>query len=865
MPEDPVCPKCGGVMPGDAPQGLCPTCRVALALGVQSLSPSSNAPGDPDRSTVHEDETLFPKIADPHDIPTIGPVAASDAPTEPVLEAIRSLGAIRYFGDYELLSEIARGGMGVVYRARQVSLNRPVALKMILSGNLAGEEDIKRFHIEAEAAANLDHPGIVPIYEIGEHDGQHFFSMGFVAGTSLAAKVAAGPLPPREAATLTMQVAEAMQYAHERNVIHRDLKPANVLLDRQGQPRVTDFGLAKRLQADSGLTQTGQVMGTPSYMPPEQAEGNLVGPAADVYALGAILYCLLTGRPPFQAASPMETLIQVVGQEPVPVRQLNPSVPRDLETICLKCLAKEPERRCASAAALAQELGRFLAGKPILARPVGTTERLWRWCRRNPVMAGLSGAAAVSLIAGTVVSTLFGIRANRDAITARERLWGSLVAQGRAERLSGCRWSALEAISEAAKIRRTDDLRQLAIEAIAAPGVRLERVIPFGDAQVVRFSTDGSLLAIHGFHFGDPGDGGTQRRRIVVYQVSDGREVDRIEETNDGPSGLVAFRPNSTILAYWDYRISPSTLAFRDVVRHQDVASLPGVQPMDIFFSPDGAKLALWKDGSLHTFDASSLREERSRQSVNGPYGFLTNSELLIEEAGSLKTWDVSSGLDSCTFAIPQGKAFHFQRSCGSVAVLVDRTPAQTVSLWDIRTGKELARLDDAVVGQWGFGLRVTAPSSLLAFSVRSRPGEILLYDAVRRMPRSRIFGVVEAQGNFNFEQLSSLSPDGRLLAAYARVDGGAGPNTIQIWDVETGQKVASLGNCIKPLWSPDARHLVAVAPGKLADLVGLDIVAGGSSAWSKSGRSLTSRQPTARTSPSRRFHLRRMVTGWPS
>ena len=285
--------------------------------------------------------------------------------------------------------------MGVVYRARQVSLNRPVALKMILAGQLAGDDEVKRFYLEAEAAANLDHPGIVPIYEIGEHEGQHFFSMGFVEGTSLAAKVADGPLPPSEAATLTMKVAEAIQFAHEKGVIHRDLKPANVLLDSQGQPKVTDFGLAKKLQADSGLTHTGQVMGTPSYMPPEQAEGKNVGPPADVYALGAILYCLLTGRPPFQAATPMDTLIQVVGQEPVPLRQLNASVPSDLETICLKCLEKEPRRRYGSARALAEDLNRFLSGEPILARPVRPAERVVKWVRRRPVIAGLLGLVAV--------------------------------------------------------------------------------------------------------------------------------------------------------------------------------------------------------------------------------------------------------------------------------------------------------------------------------------------------------------------------------------------------------------------------------------------------------------------------------------
>lgn len=200
---------------------------------------------------------------------------------------------VRYFGDYELLEEIARGGMGVVYKARQINLNRFVALKMILSGQLASEEDVKRFYTEAEAAANLDHPGIVPIFEVGQHQGQHYFSMGFIDGQSLADKVVDGPLPPREAAELVAKICEAIAYAHERGVIHRDLKPANILLDQNGQPKVTDFGLAKQMNVDSGLTGTGQTLGTPSYMAPEQASGRAeVGPLADVYALGAILYCL---------------------------------------------------------------------------------------------------------------------------------------------------------------------------------------------------------------------------------------------------------------------------------------------------------------------------------------------------------------------------------------------------------------------------------------------------------------------------------------------------------------------------------------------------------------------------------------------
>jgi serine/threonine protein kinase len=260
--------------------------------------------------------------------------------------------------------------MGFVYHARQMSLNRVVALKMILAGQLASDIEVRRFYAEAKAAANLDHPGIVPIFEVGQHEGQHYFSMGFGEGQSLSRRLAERPLPVREAAELVHRVSEAIAYAHQQGVIHRDLKPANVLLDLSGNPRVTDFGLAKKVQGESGLTGSGQIIGTPSYMPPEQAGGRQgeVGPAADVYALGATLYALVTGRPPFQAATAMDTLNQVLNDEPVPPRRLNRSVPLDLETICLKAMAKEPARRYATAGDLAAGLRRFLAGEPESSR-----------------------------------------------------------------------------------------------------------------------------------------------------------------------------------------------------------------------------------------------------------------------------------------------------------------------------------------------------------------------------------------------------------------------------------------------------------------------------------------------------------------
>jgi len=330
-------------------------------------------PGRPGSGS--ESPTVPPTVFDSPPTVVSGQVRSAANSHRPVSDPV-----LRRFGDYELLNEVARGGMGVVYRARQIALDRQVALKMILQGGLASEEDVLRFRQESEAAARLDHPGIVPIHEVGCIDGQHFFTMGFIEGESLQQRVQRGPLAPRAAAELVQRLAEAVGYAHRQGVVHRDLKPANVLLDRQGEPRVTDFGLARNVDKETGLTQSGAIMGTPSYMPPEQASGlsSRVGPSADIYSLGAVLYCLLTGRPPFQSANPLETLRQVIEGEPVPPRHLNPAIDADLEAICLKCLEKRPDDRYHSATALQEELTRFLNGEAVSIRTRPSLERLRR-------------------------------------------------------------------------------------------------------------------------------------------------------------------------------------------------------------------------------------------------------------------------------------------------------------------------------------------------------------------------------------------------------------------------------------------------------------------------------------------------------
>jgi eukaryotic-like serine/threonine-protein kinase len=335
---------------------------------------------------------------------------------------------------YEIHGELGRGGMGVVYRARQIVVDRPVALKVILGAAHAGPDQLARFRAEATAAARLQHPNIVQIFEVGEHAGTPFFSLELVEGGSLADHLRGEPQPPRKAAEIVRSLATAVEHAHSRGIVHRDLKPANVLL-AGGVPKVTDFGLAKQVTGDSKLTQSGAILGTPSYMAPEQAAGNgaTVGPAADVYALGAILYECLTGRPPFRAAAVMDTVIQVVFDDPIPPSRLQPKLPRDLETICLKCLAKTPEQRYPSAAELAADLDRFLNGEPVRARPTAAVVKWWKWARRHPARAIVLFILAVPLPALLAVMIYLWADARSAWTAAEQEKTAAIEARDRAD------------------------------------------------------------------------------------------------------------------------------------------------------------------------------------------------------------------------------------------------------------------------------------------------------------------------------------------------------------------------------------------------------------------------------------------------
>jgi len=768
MSDTGTCPSCGAELPSDAPKGFCPRClyRLGFDEGAQSRLPAEPAVEDSSPATRHSSLS-------------------------------------RSFGDYELLQEIGHGGMGVVYRARQKSLDRMVALKMLLFGPHAPPESVKRFRAEAVATAALQHPNIVAIHEVGFCEGQHFIGMDYVEGQSLSALIRGSPLPARRAAGYVKTMAEAIHYAHEHGILHRDLKPANVLIDANDQPRITDFGLAKRLEGDSELTVTGQVLGSPNYMPPEQATGKrgTVSRRTDVYALGAILYHALTGRPPFVGEGMAETVQQMLNVEPVSPRVLNPSVPADVETVCLKCLEKEPGKRYATAQMLAEELDRFLEGKPVLARPVGRLAKAWRWCRRNPALASLIAALVVVIIGGFVGvlgqlrrAKLAELTALRTAYVADMNLAHHALAMnnlGRARALLGKYHPTRDPKSEI-------DLRGWEWRYLW-PRCQSDALFTLcqhsNTIGALAFAGDGRLLAVRD----QPGN-------IMLWDLATRQEIAHWSKEAHNHRAL-AVSPDGNLLAAGSYATNGTPIVeLRDVTTRQRVGELPQAGALSLAFSPDGKTLAtdafdrtvrVWNLASQKVIASFTVSPDSGEH--KGVVAFSPDGGTLAigETDGRIRLIAVVSNTERASFrAHPEGEgitALAFSADSQFVASASGYSDS-TIRLWEVATGRSAGLFLGHAA--WVIALALAPDGRTLASA--SADQTIRLWDLDRRRCSATL------RGHSSEVWALAFSPDGLSLAS------GGKDGSICFWDPRAKPKDTWALTLPPPIrwlvFSPDGR-----------------------------------------------------------
>ena len=836
-----VCGYCGQELPGHAPEGLCPRCLLDLGAAEwereEVQSPKSQVQST--NGDVRSPSTL-------RSPPSAVPLRRTGAVTEDGKSEVRTSDSVeesqaaqdkeqkvgvsgqwsvasgrkteargQRFGNYELLEKIGQGGMGVVYKARQLNLDRLVAVKLLPFGQFSREEVVQRFRAEAAAAAGLQHPNIVAIHDVGEHEGQQFFSMDFVEGHTLAELVQDQPLSAKRAASYLRTIAEAVHYAHQHGILHRDLKPSNILIDATDQPRITDFGLAKRLSqtTDHGprttdLTLSGQVLGSPNFMSPEQAGGaHAIGPAADIYSLGALLYHLLTRQPPFQADTLTTLLKQVIESDPVPPRLLNPSIPRDLETICLKCLEKEVHRRYHSAQALAEDLGRFLSAKPVLARPIGTAGKTWRWCRRQPVRAGLVAAVILLLVAGTT-GVLWQWReahqsaraearqrqtAEKAAYAANIGLIGALINDNRFDRARqlllatpepyrGWEWGWLQR-------QCNQDLMTLRPKA----GV----LQMFGV-----FSPDMRWLATGGF---EPD--------IHLWELASGREVRRLT----GHTGILAysaFSPDGRQFASAGW--SDCTARIWQVETGQLLWTLPHSNSvMCVAYSPDGTRLVTaCYDRKARVWDTATGK----LTGLSADYGdrvafvkFSPDGRLIAFSGGffywadaldtSIRVWDLESGQIRRLDAVHQGTVKVLWSPKGDL--LASAGWDGVVRLWEWPSGRELRQLEQTgrpVVLQLDF----SPDGQFLAVAGANFKGSADPMGQIFEVRSGRL--VRELAGHAETLIGIHFSPDSQLIAT------ASGDSTVKVWPVQATAPALDLEGHDQPVWtvafSPDQRYL---------------------------------------------------------